>query len=370
MTRTILRLACALGAGLLAVPRPSSAAELEWKGYSWSVTNGGMAGVAAGSSANVSVDASGYLHLKVQKNGATWTAAEIFTTTRLGFGTYQWQIDGPIDTLDKNIVLGLFPYGPAAGIGSDGTNEIDIEYSRWGQENGANGDWTNYPASGATVGELSYTFTLGGETLSTSRFIWTHSSIEDFLFAGLQPATSVQSLLKSWRYAPANPTLNIPQQALPLGMNLWCFDLPSDGKNVEIIVRDFQFLPEGASTAGSGGGSADAGGSAGGGSGGSSGGPGGGGTASSSLGGTLNAGGARVAEGGTSTAAGGASISGASNPGDLPVDGSAGKIATTKSDSASCGVALIPSAPRAGLSPAWFALLVPFVRARRRKFRG
>ncbi|HVX96889.1 MAG TPA: EamA family transporter, partial [Polyangia bacterium] len=30
------------------------------------------------------------------------------------------------------VVVGLFPYGPAAGIGADGTNEIDIEYSRWG----------------------------------------------------------------------------------------------------------------------------------------------------------------------------------------------------------------------------------------------
>ena len=150
--RTSPWLAYALGVGLLAAPRLVSAAELEWKGYTWSVTNGGMAGVAEGRPANVSVDASGYLHLKIQKNGDTWTAAEIFTTTRLGFGTYQWQIDGPIDTLDKNVVVGLFPYGPAAGIGSDGTNEIDIEYSRWGVANGPNGDWTNYPASGSTIG--------------------------------------------------------------------------------------------------------------------------------------------------------------------------------------------------------------------------
>ena len=245
MTRSIGWLACALGAGLLGAPRLARGAEIEWKGYTWSVTDGGMAGVAAGSPANVSVDTSGYLHLKVQKNGSTWTAAEIFTTTRLGFGTYQWQIDGPIDTLDKNVVLGLFPYGPAAGIGRDGTNEIDIEYSRWGQANGPNGDWTNYPASGTTIGELSYSFSLDGGTLSTSRFVWTSSFIEDFLLAGLQPLSSTQSLLKSWKYSPSNATTNIPQQALPLGMNLWCYDIPSDGKDAEIVVRDFQFVPEG-----------------------------------------------------------------------------------------------------------------------------
>ena len=45
---------------------------------------------------------------------------------------------------------------------------------------------------------------------------------------------------------PPNPTVNIPQQALPLGMNLWCFDAPpSDGKPVEIVIRDFAFVPEG-----------------------------------------------------------------------------------------------------------------------------
>jgi len=301
----------ALGLGLLFAARPANAAEIAWKGYSWSVTNGGMAGVAAGSPANVSVDANGYLHLTIQKNGSTWTAAEVFSTTQLGFGTYQWQIDGPIDTLDKNVVLGLFPYGPAAGIGDDGTNEIDIEYSRWGQASGPNGDWTNYPASGKTVGELSYTFSLSGGTLSTSRFVWTSSSIEDFLFAGLQPISSTEGLLKTWKYSPDNPKTNIPQQALPLGMNLWCYDTPSDGQNVEVVIRDFQFIPEGASGASAGGG----------GSGGST--PSGG---SSSIGGSTASGGASPIGG--STASGGASPIGGSTAsgGSSPIGGEQGQV--------------------------------------------
>ncbi|HEY5955506.1 MAG TPA: glycoside hydrolase family 16 protein [Polyangiaceae bacterium] len=248
--------------GLLVDIHDALAVDINWKGYVWSVTDGGMAGVANGSPSNVSVDVDGYLHLKIQKNGNTWTAAELFTTTKLGFGTYQWQIDGPIDTFDKNVVLGLFPYGPAAGIGADGTNEIDIEYSRWGQANGPNGDWTNYPASGSTVGEFTYNFSLNGDSLSTSRFIWTKTSIEDFLLEGLQPLTSTAPLLKTWKYSPANPSTNIPQQALPLGMNLWCFDIPSDGKNVEIVIRDFQFLAEGTSPTGGGGASSTGGGGA------------------------------------------------------------------------------------------------------------
>src|SRR6201999_1470762 len=135
------------------------------------------------------------LHLRIQNDGGAWTAAEIFTTTRLGFGTYQWQIDGPIDTLDKNVVLGLFPYGPAAGIGQDGTNEIDIEYSFWGDANGPNGDWTDYPASGKTIGETSYTFSLGGSTFSTSRFIWSKTSIQSSLMKGFAPVGSTEGLI-------------------------------------------------------------------------------------------------------------------------------------------------------------------------------
>ena len=222
----------------------ADAATLAWKGHTWQVTSGGMAGVCQGDPNNVTVDASGYLHLRISNGATGWTSSELFTTDRLGLGTYQWQVDGPIDSYDKNVVLGLFPYGPAAGIGTDGTNEIDIEYARWGQASGPNGDWTDYPASGTTIGELSYTFSLAGTTLSTSRFVWSSSSIADTLLSGLQPVDGTTGLIKSWTYAPANPTVNVPQQALPLGMNLWCFDSPpSDGNPVEIVIRDFVFVP-------------------------------------------------------------------------------------------------------------------------------
>ena len=222
---------------------------LSWKGHTWNVTTGGMAGVANGSANNVSIDSNGYLHLKITNSGGTWTAAELFTTDKLGFGTYQWQIDGPIDRFDKNVVLGLFPYGPAAGIGSDGTNEIDIEYGFWGYPNGTNGSYTDYPASGSTIGNHNFNFSLNGGTFSTSRFVWSAKSIASSLMTDFQAPGSSAGLLQGWTYAPSNPATNIPQQALPLGMNLWCFEAtPSNGQNVEVVIRDFQFIPEGTPT--------------------------------------------------------------------------------------------------------------------------
>ena len=280
---------------------PARAANLEWAGRTWKITSGGMAGVADGSPDNVSVDQNGYLHLKITNNGGTWTAAEIFSTDKLGFGTYQWQVDAPIDRFDKNVVLGLFPYGPAAGIGADGTNEIDIEYSFWGNANGVNGDWTDYPASGKTIAEKSYKFSLNGGTESTSRFIWSSTSIQNFLFSGFEAVTSTDNLVNSWTNSPSNPTTNIPQQALPLGINLWCFDAPpSDGKNVEVVIRDFQFVGEGTSpgAGGSGsGGSASMGGASG--------------MGGKNAGGASNGGG----QGGIATSSGGSNPGGASSAG-------------------------------------------------------
>src|SRR5215467_1756592 len=109
----------------------SAQTQLTWQGHTWKVTSGGMAGVAPGSPANVSVDANGYLHLSITKKDGKWTAAELFTVENLGFGTYQWVVEGDVWNMDPVTVLGLFPYGPTHGIGKDAMNEIDIEFSQW-----------------------------------------------------------------------------------------------------------------------------------------------------------------------------------------------------------------------------------------------
>src|SRR4051794_11882505 len=133
----LLAIVAVILAVIVGAPLGVGAATLSWKGHTWQVTSGGMAGVCQGSPNNVTIDASGYLHFKISNSGGAWTASEMFTTDKLGFGTYQWQVDGPIDTYDKNIVLGLFPYGPAAGIGGGGPNGIGNEDSPLGPAKGA-----------------------------------------------------------------------------------------------------------------------------------------------------------------------------------------------------------------------------------------
>jgi hypothetical protein len=44
----------------------------------------------------------------------------------MGFGRYQFWIEGRVDRLDPNVVLGLLNY-PTPDVGPDATNEIDID---------------------------------------------------------------------------------------------------------------------------------------------------------------------------------------------------------------------------------------------------
>ena len=74
---------------------------------------------APGNPANVDFNPDGYLHLQIAKREGKWTAAELFTTDNMGFGTYQWVIQGDVYNMDQTTVLGLFTYGPAHHIGAD-----------------------------------------------------------------------------------------------------------------------------------------------------------------------------------------------------------------------------------------------------------
>lgn len=223
-------------------------ATLSWKGYEWYVTNGAMAGVAQGDPSNVSVDSNGYLHLKITKNGTTWTAGELYSATNLGFGTYQWQVSGPVDRMDPAVVLGLSPYGPAAGVGTDGYDEIDTEFSQWNGEIGhVNMDWGVYPATAAGQHEEDdFFFSLSGGTSTTARMVWKSTSIVSTVMSGFESIGSNANVLNTFTYAPTDPTDEIPQQAIPVLLNLWCYEkTPTDGNNVEIILQDFQFIPQG-----------------------------------------------------------------------------------------------------------------------------
>jgi hypothetical protein len=219
---------------------------LQWMGHKWSITDGGMAGVAKGNPANVFLDQNGYLHLRIMSRGGTYTASELFSTDKMGFGTYQWQIEGPLLEMDKSTVLGLFSYGPKAGIGGDAENEIDIEFSQWNNTcQGCNADFTFYPTTGnKSLGpkEDNFKITLAGATLTTARFEWTSTRIVGTIMSGLQPLGATANVLQTLTFSPPDYSARIPQVPLPLGMNLWCFK-STPATDQEVVIRNFQYVP-------------------------------------------------------------------------------------------------------------------------------
>jgi hypothetical protein len=136
----------ALGMACMALPSAAWAATIEFAGYTWEVRQGGGGpGPNRWDARNVNVDADGALHLRVSRLDGRWTSAEVTMTQSLGFGSYQFQVQGRPDLLDRNLVLGLFNY-TLPEIGPDGTNEIDIEFAQWGHAANDHGSYAIYPA--------------------------------------------------------------------------------------------------------------------------------------------------------------------------------------------------------------------------------
>jgi len=220
------------------------AQRITWKGHEWIVTKGGMAGVAQGDPANIDVDSSGYLHLRIRNRQEKWTASEMFTADNFGFGTYQWVVEGNAYEMDKSAVLGLFSFGPAHHVGVDGENEIDIEFSQWnGTCHGCNADFTVYPSKGNRKPDGSSSwednFYITGGSLTTARMEWRSGQIVFTIMTGVQPIGTTANVIRTKTYA--SNAINIPQEAAPAGINFWCFE-KTPAKDQSIVIRDFQFV--------------------------------------------------------------------------------------------------------------------------------
>ena len=213
---------------------------IQFSGYTWNVKNGNHIGPGPNhwSRNNVWVDSLGYLHLKVTKDIATgkWYCAEVSTQQTFGFGRWQFWVEGRIDKMDKNVVLGLFNYS-----GNDGFDEMDIEWARWGNENYPNCNFTVWPAKeGFTNFSKTEEISLNGKN-STQRFTRTDSTV--FLQSLKGFTNKDQNLLASAKCT--SPPNSISTLQMPAYINLWLFRglPPSNGKEVEIIIHKFTYTP-------------------------------------------------------------------------------------------------------------------------------
>lgn len=222
----------------------ASARVIRFSGYDWEVRSPGIGGPGPNhwDPANIWVDSQGRLHLKITRQGGVWRCAEVSTTRSFGFGRYQFWVTGPLGRLNPDVVFGLFNY-PPPDAGPDGTNEIDIEYSRWGNPAYFPASETVYPPH-AGPPPVSHPFAMPpGLSDTTQRFDWQSSGIRFQSLRGHRDDN--QGEYAHWSYRPADSRRRVPQQPLPVHINLWLMRgrPPRNGREVEIIVKRFSFIP-------------------------------------------------------------------------------------------------------------------------------
>ena len=233
-----------LGTLMMLMVTASQCATVSFSGHTWVVRSSGRGGPGPNywEPNNVSVDSNGYLHLRLTQQDGKWSCAELHTQERLGFGRYEFWLTGPVDRLDRNVVLGLFNY-PTSDVGLDGTHEIDIEFAQWGISSAAGGNYTVWRATNSLRRESkAFALRLEGDS-SEHSFTWASTNV---VFESHEERAGVRTRqLATWVFRPRNPAACISREPMPIHINLWCFrgQPPSDGKEVELIVRAFKFTP-------------------------------------------------------------------------------------------------------------------------------
>ena len=179
------------------------------------------------SSQNVWVDSNGSLHLRITHEICkdAWYCAEVFSIESFGYGTYEFILAPDFETLDRNVVLGLFTY-------LDDFNEIDIEFAKWGQIENDNGQYAIQP-SWKLNHKKRFDFDPQGED-SIHGFKWCKNAIQFWSY------TKNKGFCWTY-YGPGIPT----PSAEHVNMNLWLMQglAPSNKLETEVIVKSFKFIP-------------------------------------------------------------------------------------------------------------------------------
>lgn len=229
---------------------PTDGQTLIFSGIEWKIkptSTGKPPGNNNWSENNAWVDSLDQLHLKISYSKAEnkWFCSEVISKDPLSFGTYQWNVIGQIDSLDKNIVLGLFQYA-----GPDGQNEIDIEIAKFENGTAEAGNFTVYPSkSGIDYTSNTFVLNLSG-TYTTHRYKWNSDSVIFQSFGGHRDDDVNE--ISRWEFKPSPASFSsnysdyIPQRPMPVFINLWLRSgkPPTDCKEVEIVIKSFKYSPE------------------------------------------------------------------------------------------------------------------------------
>ncbi len=217
----------------------------------------------SGNEEDITVDSNGFLHMKIVNRNGQWMSTEVISDDNMGYGTYIFTVDGDLENIPENIVLGLFTWDNKT-FQAEANSEVDIEISKWGAKNDK---WTlQYGVQPINFGTLyperrfRPEYTLGSLVgVTTHAFTWTDTLISWVTFAG--DTYGEGKVLASWKFDLNNPAriktesgrdadpIIIPAPGLEtrarinLWITPWVNAAPTDGKEQEIVIRRFDYRP-------------------------------------------------------------------------------------------------------------------------------
>jgi hypothetical protein len=221
---------------------------ISFRGRSWRVKGPGYYGpgpsLFSDSENNVWVDLDDRLHMTIKRVSGSWYSTEVTLEEALGYGDYVFTTLGRLDVLDVKAVLGLFLweyadcYDPAYGWWNP-NNEVDVEFSRWGDAGNNPGQFVaqpyDYPGN---LERFNATFSDG--ELTSHAFRWLHDRVEFRSWRGGPNDESPATMIHEWTYT--GPHIPRPEQPR-VHINLWQFSGPPS-TNQEVIIDEFTFVPD------------------------------------------------------------------------------------------------------------------------------
>lgn len=214
--------------------------EISFSGYDWLVKSSfGRTGPGPNffshSPEKVSVDNRDRLHLSVSQKEGRWFSTEVVSKKSFGYGRYKFLLGSNPADLDENIVLGLFTWDNDL---KPHHNEIDIEFSRWGESSNDNAQYVIHTGRDQAV---KHRFNIPGWPRKTLHIItWTPGK----LFFESYRGRRAWSWRKIASFKLSGDRVPVPANE-QVRMNLWLTGgIPPEGNEnpeTRIIIDSFSF---------------------------------------------------------------------------------------------------------------------------------
>lgn len=216
---------------------------LKFSGYDWwlksnSTTVGPGPNIFSSSTNNAWVDAAGQLHLRITNRSNQWQCVELTSARTFGYGSYRFELNSSVNTLNQYIVLGMFTYSDDPTYNH---REIDVECSRW--NNPADVNNSQFVVQPGTNSNEKMRFLVAGNIANSTHVFGWQSNIINF-----------QSQVGSYSPTPASSNIInslASTQAIPLTgdetvhINFWLYQghAPTDSNEAEVVIKSFQYVP-------------------------------------------------------------------------------------------------------------------------------